>query len=153
MVARMSAIASFYVLPRAQVPGLVDAVAAEEEFEFLSAHAVELEDVFEWSGYVMVHLLSFLEDHGVDLMRSDLDSESEQINAGGTFTVLITSQHRPLLDRLEPALYPQGELSAHFEEMGYGFDEVADAAREGIALLRDQIAALGDDDVLVVTVG
>lgn len=73
----MSAIASFYLLNRSELEGFVRAASTPAQtptdspaFDYVSVHARDLDSpqcLFLWSGYVMGHLLGFLEESGIDL--------------------------------------------------------------------------------------
>ncbi|WP_155369330.1 hypothetical protein [Catellatospora vulcania] len=169
----MSAIASFYVLDRAHIARLVAAAelaaaldarpdvtfedVADGDYELpgdtLRTVGRELGDDYGWSGYCMLYLLTYLSDRGVDLFESEYGTESDVINSSYNLTVLMTSTHKVHLPQLDPAVHSDQELLQHFEEMGYGFEEAGTAAREGLEILRDQIAALGDHEAFVLHVG
>ncbi|WP_144119814.1 hypothetical protein [Catellatospora sichuanensis] len=169
----MSAIAGFHVIDRADIPRLVAAAELAAELDArpdvsyedivdgghelpgdtLQTVGRELADDYGWSGYCMVHLLTYLEDRGVDLFASEYRAESDVINSAYDLTVLMTPAHKVFLPQLDPSVHSEQELRRHFEVMGYGFDEAATAAREGLEILRDQIAALADHEVFVLHVG
>ncbi|MET7666950.1 hypothetical protein [Micromonospora luteifusca] len=67
--------------------------------------------------------------------------------------MLITPAQKRLLDQLDPARHREEELAAHFDEMGMDFEESGTAGLDGLTLLRDNIAGLRDDQVLLLHVG
>ncbi|WP_155390040.1 hypothetical protein [Catellatospora paridis] len=169
----MSATAGFHFLDRAYLPRLV--AAAELAAELDARSDVTYQDVIDgghelpgdtlravgrevagdygWSGYCMVHLLTYLDDQGVDLFASEYGAECDVINASYSLTVLMTPAHKVFLPQLDPAARGDRELHRHFETMAYGFAEAATAARDGLEILRDGIAALEEHEILVLHVG
>ncbi|MGC4785529.1 hypothetical protein OG836_00830 [Micromonospora zamorensis] len=67
--------------------------------------------------------------------------------------MLITPVHRRLLDQLDPAGHREEDLAAHFGEMGMDSEESGTAGLDGLTLLRDSVAELRDDQVLLLHVG
>jgi hypothetical protein len=70
---------------------------------------------------------------------------------GSTF--LFTPEHKAYLPQLDPAALDEDAVCLFFEEMGYGFEEAGMAARDALTVLHEQVAALGDEDVLLLHVG
>ncbi|GAA2351970.1 hypothetical protein Cme02nite_25620 [Catellatospora methionotrophica] len=169
----MSAIASFHVLDRSDIARLVAAAQlaaardarSDRTYEDVAGGGHELPgdtlrlvgrrvaDDYGWSGYCMVHLLTYLKERGADLFASEHRAEFDIINSSFSLTLPITPAHRVLLPRLDPAVHGDDELLRHFASMDYGFEEAATAARDGLRILRDQLTALADHEILVLHVG
>ena len=176
----MSAIASFYLLDRSALPGLVQAANAEPVmipaathrwpvigkfrnrtssimvvpvFTYLQENDLGVSGgLYDWSGYMLMHLMILLEETGTTLGAAEHRAEAEAVNAAYGLTYLITStdkRHLTALDsaRLEPA------AERYFDGDGGGLDEVRQALDDGLILLRGLIAALHDNEVLVIHIG
>jgi hypothetical protein len=142
----MSAIASFYRLPKQCLPRLV-----EEYRQTLVEFGREPEEEYGWSGYCVVHLLTYLADRGVDLFDTPLQAEADKLHREDV-TLLLTSEHKKFLPRLDPDLYDDESIIEHFEEMDYEFEEAPMAARDAIQLLHDEIEALDENEILIVAI-
>ncbi|GAA4568080.1 hypothetical protein GCM10023176_21780 [Micromonospora coerulea] len=151
----MSAIASLTLVPRSSVPELARLARTSSSSlrSYLAEHGRKPQDKYDWSGYCMLHVLSYLEERDVDLEQSEFDAESAAINKVHDLAVLITPAHKRFLDQLDPAGHREEELAAHFEEMGLDFEESGMAGLDGLTLLRDSISELRDDEVLLLHIG
>jgi hypothetical protein len=149
----VSAIASFQVMKRADLPGLV---AAEDKFHFLDEQARDVnpdDDIFGWSGYVMMDLVLYLEDVGVDLGESEYRDEAKVLNETFELTYLITSADRKHLPALDSAAFDMDALVAYFNEDDDDFEERPLAMTDGLDALHRLISGLRDDEVLIVNIG
>ncbi|MFC0033547.1 hypothetical protein ACFFMM_28890 [Micromonospora chaiyaphumensis] len=151
----MSAVASLTLIPRSSIPELARSARTSSSslHSFLAEHGRESPEEYDWSGYCMLHVLSYLEEHGVDLEQSEFDAVSAAVNKVHDLTVFITPAHKRFLGQLDPARHRPEELAAHFEEMGLDFEESGMAGLDGLTLLRDSISDLRDDQVLLLHVG
>ncbi|WP_433126327.1 hypothetical protein ACQPWW_26725 [Micromonospora sp. CA-240977] len=151
----MSAIASLTVVPRDSVTELARLAATSSSSlrSYLAEHGGTARQEYDWSGYCLLYVLTYLEERGVDLQQSEFDAESDAINSALGLTVLITPAHRRFLDQLDPAGHRAEELTAHFDEMGMDFEESGTAGLDGLTLLRDSISDLHDDQVLLLHLG
>ncbi|MDH6468690.1 hypothetical protein M2303_002231 [Micromonospora sp. H404/HB375] len=151
----MSAVASLTLVPRRSIPELARLARTSSSSlgSYLAEHGREPREEYDWSGYCMLHVLSYLEERDVDLEQSEFDAESAAINKVHDLTVLITPAHKRFLDQLDPAGHREEELAAHFEEMGLDFEESGTAGLDGLRLLRDSISELRDDQVLLLHIG
>ncbi|MBF9131565.1 hypothetical protein I0C86_21740 [Plantactinospora sp. S1510] len=150
----MSAIASLILLDRSRIPELAGLASTSPSLfhQYLAEHGHEPAD-YGWSGYCMLLVLNYLEERGVDLESPELDVESTAISAAYGVSRLITSGDENLLHQLDPAGHSAAELAAHFAEMGLEFEESGVAGFDGLTLLRDSIAQLRDDQVLLLHIG
>ena len=111
---------------------------------------------YGWSGDVLATLLPYLDEHGIDLMRSDHDelaSTLSQTQAGSVF--VLTSAHRErYLARLDPSAFDGAVLRRYYEEFnGTAAEGVDYAMLDGIAFLRDTLAPLQSAIVAVFIIG
>ncbi|MGW5559554.1 hypothetical protein ACWER9_20335 [Micromonospora sp. NPDC003944] len=151
----MSAIASLTLVPRDSIPHLAHLArtAPSSLHSYLAEHGSRVRREYDWSGYCLLYVLTYLQEHGIDLERSAFHAESEAINGAYGLTVLVTPAPQRLLDQLDPAEHRAEELAAHFEEMGMDFEESGTAGLDGLGLLRDSISDLRDDQVLLLHIG
>jgi hypothetical protein len=153
----VSAIASFYRLARADVADFVRAAGDDSSaWEFLQRRARSLdepEELFSWSGYVLLYLMLYLAENGAELGEAELVDETAAISETYDETFLITSADQVHLPALDPDRFDARSLAEFFDEAGYGFDELPLAAEEGLRILHDQIAALAADQILVIHIG
>ncbi|MFI6068672.1 hypothetical protein ACIA47_25865 [Micromonospora sp. NPDC051227] len=119
---------------------------------YLAEHGSSPRQEYDWSGYCMLYVLTYLEERGIDLEPSEFNAESEAINSVHGLTTLITPARR-LVDQLDPGAHRAEELAAHFKEMGVDFEESGTAGLDTLRLLRDCISDLRDDQVLLLNIG
>ncbi|MBQ0991194.1 hypothetical protein KBX08_13985 [Micromonospora sp. H61] len=150
----MSAIASLTVVPRDSITELARlARTSPSSFHtYLAEHGSKTRQEYDWSGYCMLYVLTYLEERGIDLDQSEFNAESEAINSAYGLTTLITPA-AGLLDQLDPGAHRAEDLVAHFEEMGVDFEESGAAGLDTLRLLRDTVTELRDDQVLLLNIG
>lgn len=150
----MSAIASLTVVPTDSITELARlARTSSSSFRaYLAEHGSQARQEYDWSGYCMLYVLTYLEERGIDLEQSEFDAESEAITSVYGLTTLITPAPG-LLDQLDPRAHRAEELAAHFEEMGMDFEESGTVGLDTLRVLRDCISDLRDDQVLVLNIG
>jgi hypothetical protein len=158
----VSLIASFYLLDRSDLAGLVRAAASEPEtpmtshaYDYLSDHGRDQDSpqrLFLWSGYVMMYLLTFLQDSGVDL-GAEYRDDAAAINNTFDLTYLLTSVDKRHLRALDSANVDRDAVVRFFEDMDYGFDELDHAVEDGLGVLHQLVTDLADDEVLIVHIG
>ncbi|MEU7752847.1 hypothetical protein [Micromonospora sp. NPDC049171] len=150
----MSAIASLTLVPRDSITELASLARTSPSslHSYLAEHGREARQTYDWSGYCMLYVLTYLDERGIDLEPSEFNAESEAINSAYGYTTLITPAPR-LVDQLDPGAHREADLVAHFEEMGLDFEESGAAGLDTLRVLRDSIAELADDQVLVLNIG
>nr|WTA66418.1 hypothetical protein OHB51_28695 [Micromonospora sp. NBC_00855] len=150
----MSAIASLTLVPRDSITELARlARTSPSSFRtYLAEHGGKAPQEYDWSGYCMLYVLTYLEERGIDLEQSEFNAESEAINSVYGLTTLITPVPG-LLDQLDPGAHREQELAAHFEEMGMDFEESGTVGLDTLRVLRDCISDLRDDQVLLLNIG
>ncbi|MBG6063775.1 hypothetical protein DDE19_10740 [Micromonospora ureilytica] len=150
----MSAIASLTLVPRDSITELARlARTSPSSFHtYLAEHGGKTRQEYDWSGYCMLYVLTYLEERGIDLEQPELNAESEAINSAYGLTTLVAPARR-LVDQLDPSAHREDELVAHFEEMGVAFEESGAAGLDTLRLLRDTISELRDDQILLINIG
>jgi hypothetical protein len=149
----VSSIASFYIVNRTDLPAIVGAASSARAWEAIHQLGAELDEEFGWSGYVMLNVLDRLDALGIVLASPGLRKAAEAINADRDYTTLIASDAQPSLDRLDPAAFGPGDLLDGPVELGLDDEEAGHALTEALTLLRDAIARLSGDDVLLLHIG
>jgi hypothetical protein len=160
-VVAVSAIASFYLLDRSAVPALAQAATVKPAMPMVSPVYNYLQEndlgvsggLFEWSGYVLLNLMSILEDTGVQLGEAEYRAESEAVNAVYDLTYLITSADKKYLTALDQARLDRAAAERLFGEDRGRFEAMQQPIDDGLNLLHRLIAALPDNEVLVVHIG
>jgi hypothetical protein len=111
---------------------------------------------YSWSGDVLATLLPYLDEQGIDLMRSDhneVASTISQTRAGSVF-VLTSDQRERYLARLDPIAFDGAVLRRYYEELNEtAAEDVGYAMLDGIAFFRDTLAPLQPAIVAVVVIG
>ncbi|RQX06023.1 hypothetical protein [Micromonospora inaquosa] len=150
----MSSIASLTLVPRDSITELARlARTSPSSFHaYLAEHGGNARQEYDWSGYCMLYVLTYLEERGIDLEQPEFNAESEAINSTYGLTTLITPARR-LVDQLDPSAHREEELVAHFDETGMAFEESGPAGLDTLRLLRDTISELRDDQVLLINIG
>ena len=103
---------------------------------------------YSWSGAVLATLLTYLDEQGIDLVRSDHQMREDSV-------FVLTSEHRErYLARLDPSEFDGAELRRYYEQSnGTAAEGVGYAMLDGIAFLRDTLAPLESAGVAVLIIG
>ncbi|MGC4785528.1 hypothetical protein OG836_00835 [Micromonospora zamorensis] len=74
----MSAIASLTLVPRDSITELarLARTSASSFRAYLTEHGGRARQEYDWSGYCMLYVLTYLDERGVDLEQSEFDAES-----------------------------------------------------------------------------
>ncbi|MFC4065941.1 hypothetical protein [Actinoplanes subglobosus] len=145
----MSSLASLYIVDVGDLPAIVSATDLEEAVE---EYGEEIGEGYTWSGDVLLNVLENLEESGIRLESAGLRESSEAIGADLGETTLIGSDAKALLGRLDPAAHRPGDLLDGPIDLGLDDEEAGHAMADTLSLLRDTIASLGDDQVLLVSI-
>ena len=141
-----------FVIPEAALP--VVQAAARPRQGVVRGTPAELWDVlggqaitrieYAWSGDVLVTLLAYLDEQGIDLTHSDDGS-----------VLVLTSDHRErYLVRLDPSAFDGAMLRRYYEAFNEAAAEGVDYAMlDGIAFFRDTLAPLQAGIVAVFVIG
>ena len=146
----MSAIANFIRIPTAAIEQL-----GSDYGQTLQRHGESVAE-YGWSGYVLATLLAYLDEKEIPLTKSSYDSLATELSRSRGETIFIfTSAHRDAyLPRLSPGQFSANELGKYFNEFnGTRETEIGQAMLDGIASLRDGLAALDADSVIVFSIG
>ena len=152
----MSAIASFYVVNRDDLSTVSAAAGPASGLDFdhvVDTTCHDLGDVFLWSGHVFIFLMDFLRERGVHVGSEFAEAEDQLNSATGVGAYVFTPADFGDLSRLDPDLYEEADIRSFFNEFGMGFDDAGIAAKDGVALLAEQVRKLGPDRALIVLVG
>ncbi len=111
---------------------------------------------YAWSGDVLATLLPYLDEQGIDLVRSEhgeAASSISQTREGSVF--VLTSDHRErYLARLDPIAFDGTILRRYYEKFNETAAEgVGYAMLDGIAFFRDTLAPLEPALVAVFVIG
>jgi hypothetical protein len=149
----VSSIASLYIVKTGDLPAIVSAAGSAHAWEAVHQFGKELDGEYGWSGYVMLNVLESLDTLNILLEGPGLHEASRAINVNYDYTTLIASDTKAFLDRLDPAAYEPGDLLDGPIELELDDEEVRYAMEETLSLLRDAIARLSDDEVLLLHIG
>jgi hypothetical protein len=108
------------------------------------------DDLFPWSGYCMLDLLDYLSDR--DIPRTEVEYPDLAATVDNVVAV-FGPHHRHLRPQLDPAAFTPDELIESMSAFDFDVAEATMAATDGLTALRTGIDALGDGDLLVITVG
>lgn len=161
----MSAIAEFWLLDETKLEALKKAAAPKRTllgkpkdrfWEFLAKEAKTLEE-YQWSGYVMSPLLVYLQEQGVDLLKSENDDISNFLcHARGASFFFLTRDHRErLLAKLNPDNYALDDLARYYIEFTEADDEHERAScgrsmLDGIKVIHNNLQRIGDGKVILL---
>jgi hypothetical protein len=162
---RGSAVGQSFVISESALPVLQ--AAARPRRDDLPATAAEFCDVlrretitrieYGWSGHVLITLLTYLRDQGIDLVHSDHDDVAAAISQTRERSVFVlTPDHRErYLARLDPMDFDGAVLRRYYEEFNATApaEGVGYAMLDGIAFFRDTLAPLRAAIVAVVVIG
>ena len=146
----MSAIADFIRLAASKVEDLLSEY--EETLQRFGQPATS----YEWSGYVLATLLSYLGEHDINLMRSPYATITSQLgqSRSASFFVFTPSHKNDYLSRLSPEQYSADELRDYFNDFNATDEaEMGQAMLDGIICIRDSLSSLDADSVIVLSIG
>lgn len=146
----MSAIADFIRLPATAVEQLRSNY--DQTLQRLGQPAAS----YEWSGYVLATLLSYLDEHDINLMKSPYDALTTELcqSRGATIFIFTPAHKDAYLSRLSPEQYSADELRDYFNDFNASDEaEIGQAMLDGIASIRDSLASLDADSVIVFSIG
>jgi hypothetical protein len=162
----MSAIASFILLPKSALPELRKAAVPKKRFFFFGALKYRFRDFlrtrgrevasYDWSGYVIATVLPYLEERGIDLMKSEYDELSSHLSKAqqSTCFILTPAHQQAYLARLSPELYAEAELRDYANEFNGSSEAGAGKPMlDGIRAIRDSLRQLDDDSVILIHIG
>ncbi|WP_344610993.1 hypothetical protein [Dactylosporangium salmoneum] len=149
----MSSIASLHVVQTSDLPAIISAAGSGRTWEAVHRFGAELDEEYGWSGYVMLNVLESLDTLNILLESPGLHEASAALNKDHGYTTLITSDAKAYLDRLDPAAHEPGDLLDGSIELELDDEEARYAMEETLSLLRDAIARLSDDEVLLLRIG
>jgi hypothetical protein len=150
----MPSVASLFVVSVADLPLIVTA-GPSGLYDALERHGHEVEDAYFWAGHNLLVMIQHLwRSKKISLFSVAHQREERALNGDtdSAAVLIIGSEHKELLPQLELSTHDLSSLTAGLVAWGVKPAEARIAVRDGLALLRHQIAALSDDAVLVVHV-
>jgi hypothetical protein len=124
-------------------------------FEYLEKNTKQLED-YGWSGNVYLALLEYLEEKGIELMKSAYYEISEFISAARESTCFIfTKEHKlKYLEKLDPSNFDETELKDYCNSY-FETDETdaGQAMLDAIKLLQTNLQKITEDSVIIFEIG
>jgi hypothetical protein len=151
----MPSVASLFVVARADLPSIV-AAGPDGLLDILEQHGQEVEDAYFWSGDNLLVMIQHLwRSKGISLFSVAHQREERSLNGdSATAAVLIIgSEHKELLPKLDPSTHDLTSLTAGLVAWGVAPAEARLAVRDGLALLHQQIATLENESLLIIHVG
>jgi hypothetical protein len=149
----MSAVASFVLLRKSDLDAARNAAAA---LQALISKGRAVAD-YDGSGYIIATLLPYLEEQGVDLMKSSYDDLAEALTASsGASQFFLTSAHKAAcLERLNPSAYDVASLRDYYNAFNERDEPeaIGRAMLDGIEAIRRALDAVGDDTVVLLSIG
>jgi gluconate kinase len=150
---RGSAIGQSFVISESTLPNVSG--ASDQFWDVLARETITRID-YAWSGDVLATLLPYLDEQGIDLVRSEhgeAASSISQTREGSVF--VLTSDHRErYLARLDPIAFDGTVLRRYYEAFNETAAEgVGYAMLDGIAFFRDTLAPLEPALVAVFVIG
>ena len=158
----MSQLAEFFVMSRADFATLAESArpkrrlfgrARTEFVDTLATRGQELPEI-EWSGLYVGVLVAYLDERGIDLPDPELDEAANRLSdARQAATFAFATESKRHLPQLDPERFDPAEMRSYFEELNECEDaEAGRAMRDVLTTLRDHLAALDDQSVLVVSI-
>ena len=146
----MSAIADFIRLPATAVEQL------RSNFDQTLQRFGQPAASYQWSGYVLATLIAYLEEHGIELTKSPYNALTEELcQSRGAAIFIFTPAHKDtFMSRLSPDQFSADELRDYYNDFNACNEpEMGQAMLDGIASIRDSLASLDADSVIVFSIG
>jgi hypothetical protein len=146
----MSAIADFIRLPSSDVEQL------RSNYDQTLERYGQPAATYEWSGYVLATLLSYLDEHDINLMKSPYEALTAELcqSRGATIFIFTPTHKDAYLSRLSREQFSADELRDYFNDFNASDEaEIGQAMLDGIASIRDSLASLDADSVIVFSIG
>lgn len=160
----MSAIASFFKLPKTALDGLREVAVPKKRFfgaprdnypDYMQQHGQEVAD-YQWSGFVLATLLPYLEEqHQITLMDSEHDELAKFLTESrrATHFIFTDGHKRAFLAKLDGQFSEQA-MRDYFRE--FNETEEPDAGKwmlDGIRAFRQSLSTLDESSVIVFCIG
>ena len=149
----MSAIATTWLIKREELDELVAIARTSGTDDVWSNLFARPDTTLDWSGWVMARVLNFLDERDVPLMTSSLQAEADALSEVISTVFVMTPESRSYLAQLDADAYTDEELLAYLADGGGIDSDSLPATRDALRMLHDGIAALADDEVLLLSVG
>lgn len=160
------ATASLHLIPKSALPGLIDAATPKktrlrkpkDPFPEYLSQSSRLLATYDWSAYVLVTLLVYLQTRGVDLLKSAAeyaDLAMRLMDARGFSCTILSQSHRDAyLAQLVPEAFSEEELRDYFNELNAASETyVGKPMLDGIRVLGEGLAAVDEQSVILLIMG
>ena len=160
----MSAIASFYRMPKNSVDELRTAAVPKRGFfgsskdvywDFIKKHGEEVAS-YPGSGYVLAAVVSFLQEMcGVDFSADELADLGTYLSEARQASVFpLTREHKErYLERLMQE-HSESDLRDYYNDLFAAQDEAAGVAmKQGIAAIRQALTEIDEDSFVLLQIG
>lgn len=160
----MSMVASFIKLPTAALEGLRAAAVPKERqagnpydnyYDYLAKHGQEVAN-YEWDGYVLATVLPCLDEKcQMALMRSDYDELGTFLakSLHASYFIFTNAHKQAYLAKLSEPFSEQALCDYYNEFNETQETEAGKPMLDGIQALRQSLAALDENSVIVFSVG
>jgi hypothetical protein len=159
----VSLLAEAFVVARGDVGGLVKAATpkrrlfgkGQDTFEEQSSAVTREAVTPTYPGVYLTAALPYLEERGVPPLDDELGDEAAALStARRTTFLLFAPSAKEHLAALDAAARDEAEMQRYVEDF-FADDDPAGGRglRDALAFLREQIAALDDDSVLLLRIG
>jgi len=111
---------------------------------------------YDWSGYVLATLLPYLEEQGLDLMKSEYDELSRFLSEKrqATCFILTYAQKEEYLGRLGSGSFSEEALRDYFNEFNAAEEsEIGKAMLDGITSIRESLESIDEGSIVLLSVG
>jgi hypothetical protein len=162
----VSAIATFTKLPIALLDGLLEATATMRPLadypehlvtgycDYLEGYGREVVD-FQWSGYIIVTLLQYLDDrHGISFRAPEHEAfvrKLADLHDGRRPWVLTLADRTAHLATLDGP-FSMVELRDYWREFNASDEDLGQAMLDGIRAIRDALVSLDERSVVLLDV-
>ncbi len=159
----MSAVATFIRIAILDLPKIREAVVPKKGFfggvkdvfhDTLQKQGREVAS-YQWSGYVLATLLPFLDEQGLDLMKSEHDELSKYVSEKRQTTCFVlTNSHKKHLPQLQHQSFSEAALRDYYNEFNRTTEsDIGKAMLDGIQVLNESLKSVDENSVVILLIG
>jgi hypothetical protein len=150
----MGAIASFILLKTKAIDGLREAALRRETYSYRLHHGREVGN-YRWSGYFIGTLLSYLSKHGIKLRSSNPELSTLLTEETGATHIVFNNTHKLLyLDKLCSEQFSGKALHDFYNAFNAAREaDVSEPMLDGIRAIREALAAIEEESIVIVIIG
>ena len=111
---------------------------------------------YDWSGYVLATLLPYLDEQGIDLIKSEYDDLSRFLSEKreSTCFILTNAQKEKYVGQLESASFGEDALRDYYNEFNATEEsEIGKAMLDGITSIRESLESIDDSSIVLLNIG